>query len=256
MTQPRVIRSNEALRNLYNHLDKNDIVCGRIKFNQGEEPLLTDLVERGVRLIPSGTSQLLSKSKVFQTQILGEFLPPNSVAVFNQHGFMETISRFNQHGVDKVVLKLDRTNGGLGIHIFPEIESLYNHICCDNLQYPFVIQPHIQNARDIRVVIIGKYIEAYERLNQHNFRNNLHCGGEAKTFNLTDAQVKFCENVMKRGAFPYAHLDLILKEDGSFYLLEVNLRGGLRGAKLTGKEYLNKTNTIHEELLTHSLKQA
>jgi hypothetical protein len=31
--------------------------------------------------------------------------------------------------------------------------------------------------------------------------------------------------------------------------MEINLRGGLRGSRISGREYLNKIEMIHEKLL-------
>lgn len=250
---PRIVRSNQELKSCNAQLKKNDIICTRISLHRGEEPLLTDLVERGIKLIPSGTCQLLSKSKVLQVQLLGEFMVDYSIAVFNTHDLLEATTRYNRQNIEKVVLKQDRKNGGQGVHLFDNIESLYNHVSGGSFQYPLVVQPLITNGRDIRVIILGDYIEAYERSNPHNFRNNLHCGGIVKPYALSESQIGFCRNIMKRGSFPYAHLDLILIDEHDSRLMEINLRGGLRGAKLTGHEYIENTETLHEELLREYL---
>lgn len=250
---PRIIRSNHELRSSYSQLEKDDVICSRISLHPGEEGLLTDLVERGVHLIPSGTSQLLSKSKVLQVQMLGEFMIHHSLGVFTTHDLLAATTYFNKENINKVVLKLDRKNGGQGVFLFESIESLYNHVCGGIFQFPIVIQPLIPNARDIRVIIIGDYIEAYERSNPHNFRNNLHCGGAAQTYELTKSQTELCKKIMKRGAFPYAHLDLILFGETGCRLMEINLRGGLRGAKLIGREYETRTQAVHNDLLRQHL---
>jgi hypothetical protein len=54
---------------------------------------------------------------------------------------------------------------------------------------------------------------------------------------------------MQRGDFPYAHLDLIVTSDGHCHLMEINLRGGLKGAKISGKVYQEKLDMILENLL-------
>lgn len=255
MGKPRIVRSNKILKTCYSQLKKDDIICGRVKLCAGEEPLLTDLVERGIHLIPSGTCQLLSRSKVFQTQIFTDFLPKNSVAVFNFHDLLSTTTQYNQQNIGQVVLKMDRKDGGLGVHLFSNIESLYNHVSGGGFSFPFVVQPFMRSSRDIRIIIIGNYIEAYERTNPHNFRNNLHCGGVAAPFTLSKQQIDFCQTIMLRGSFPYAHLDLIIFENDDYNLLEINLKGGLRGALLTGKQYREKTEDIHETLLEAKLEE-
>ena len=54
---------------------------------------------------------------------------------------------------------------------------------------------------------------------------------------------------MERGRFSYAHLDLMLTRGGEYWLTEINLRGGLKGAKISGEVYRQKIETIHKQLL-------
>ena len=54
---------------------------------------------------------------------------------------------------------------------------------------------------------------------------------------------------MARGLFSYAHIDLLLSEKKECWLAEINLRGGLKGAQITGETYRKKIKTIHERLL-------
>jgi len=41
---------------------------------------------------------------------------------------------------------------------------------------------------------------------------------------------------MERGKFPYAHIDLLVTEDGHSYLSEIALNGGLKGARIRREE--------------------
>lgn len=247
--QPIIVRDNQTLFASYQQLKKDDIIVGRLRLKPGEEHLLTDLLARGVRLLPSATSQLASRSKVFQTRIFSKYLLPDTLAIYDAQTLLQVSSLYLQRGHHRVVLKHDRKNGGLGVHIFTSIEDLYNQVSVSTYPFPFIIQPFHPECRDIRVIIIGAYCEAYERSNPFNFRQNLHCGGVATPYSLSGRQMAFCLEVMERGAFPYAHLDLILMPDDGLHLLEINLRGGLRGAKITGQEYQGRIAAIHEEAL-------
>jgi ribosomal protein S6--L-glutamate ligase len=216
----------------------------------GEEHVLTDLLERGIHLIPSATSQLASRSKAFQVRVFSEFMLPGTLAIYDTHALLSASSVYQQQQYTKVILKCDRKNAGLGIHTFNDIEELYNCASAGFFTFPFVIQPRQYKSRDIRVIILGDYLEAYERINPYNFRNNLHCGGKAIPYVLSDQQHKFCLKAMQRGGFPYAHLDLMLTSEGDCRLTEINLRGGLKGAKISGGKYQEKLFAIHELLLT------
>ncbi len=235
-------------------LQADDIVCCRLRLKPQEEHLLLDLVERGVILIPSATSQLASRSKTFQARIFLPMMLPGTEAVYDIHGLLGVICRYERTATRPIILKHDRKNGGLGIHLFKDPEDIFTLAANSVLPFPFVLQPFIAESRDIRVIILGDYIEAYQRLNPDNFRNNLHCGGRAIRWELSKEQMALCKKVMLRGAFPYAHIDLMLTHDDTVYLTEINLRGGIRGAVISPQEYGKRIEDLHKGLLQKILE--
>lgn len=253
--RPAIIRDNQTLATCYQQLKKNDIICGRICLKPGEEHLLLDLLARGIHLIPSALSQLASRSKAFQARIFSDFMLPGTLPIYDNHALLNASSLYKQQQYTKVVLKCDRKNAGLGIYVFNDIEEISNQIHRGSFPFPFVIQPFQVDYRDIRVIVLGDYLEAYERVNPGNFKKNLHCGGKSIPYTLGDQQRILCEQVMRRGEFPYAHLDLMLKADGKSVLAEINLRGGLRGAKICAREYLGMLDRLHEQLLSKKTTQ-
>jgi len=248
--EPRIIRDNTTLFASYNELQSGDIVVGRVRLKPGEEHLLFDLDSRGIILIPSASAQLCSRSKVYQTRLLGSFMVPGTRAVYDIHDVMELVSAYGRQGVGRVVCKLDRANAGLGILLYSSIEDVYNQAILGTLPFPFAVQPFVEKARDVRVVLLGDYVEAYQRINTDNFRNNLHCGGQGKSWQLSSEQLNLCWQVMERAGFIYGHIDLLLRPDDKVFLNEINLRGGLRGAKIGQQEYLEAVASLHNQLLS------
>ena len=249
----RVIRDNKFFVECYEDLTSGDIVVGRVRLNHGEEHILLDLLGREITLVPSACSQLFSRSKVFQARILNRFMIPGTAAVYSMHDLMHIVSDYGSRKVVKVVCKLDRANAGMGILLYSSIEDIYSQAVLGTLSFPFVVQPYLEGCLDVRVVILGEYIEAYNRHNPHNFRHNLHCGGESSPWDLTDDQLELCREIMKRADFPYAHIDLLITSSGKSRLSEINLRGGLRGAKISQKDYLQAVETIQTDLLEQYL---
>ena len=248
-TAPRIIHTNADLFACYHELQAGDIVTCRLRLKFGEEHILLDLLERGIQLIPSATCQLASRSKCFQARLLRLFMIPHTVVIYDIHGLLKTVSLYGEHAIEQVVLKHDRKNAGLGIHLFQNIEDVYTQAANNILPYPFVLQPFIDNSRDLRVIIIDDFVEAYERINPHNFRNNLHCGGKPSAVELSDEQLQLCRTAMKRGSYPYAHLDLMITEKEETYLAEINLRGGMRGAVIDSRTYRLKIAEQERKLL-------
>lgn len=244
-----LIQDNETLFRRYHELRAGDIVVGRMRLRPGEEHLLLDLEARGVILIPSATAQLCSRSKVFQARVLDGFMVPWTAAAYDMHDMMRLVGEYGGLGVGRVVCKLDRANGGMGILLFPSIEDVYSQAALGSLRFPFVVQPFMEGGMDVRIVLLGEYIEAYRRHNPGNFRHNLHCGGKSTTWNAGGDELEICRQAMERAGFLYAHVDLLLAPDGGVYLNEINLRGGLRGAAIGQQDYLQAVDRIHSRLL-------
>lgn len=244
-----IIRDNSTLRKHYDTLREGDIVLGRLRLRDSEESLLLDLRERGIHLIPSGLAQLASRSKAFQATLFAPFMLPHTCAIHSLHDLISAISDYHKNSITAVVTKLDRRNAGMGVFFWQSIEEVFTHASLGNLPFPFVLQPFEPECRDIRVVFLDHYTEAYWRHNPYNFRNNLHHGGQSKECFLSEEQLELCRQVMKRGRFPYAHLDLFITREGKSYLGEINLRGGIRGAKISPGEYQSKVEAIHQKLL-------
>jgi len=251
--RPRIITDNRSLFQHYEELSPGDIICCRIRLRPDEEHLLLDLSSRGVIGIPSFLSQLCSRSKLFQTRLFASAMLPGTRAVYTIHDLTNIL---NEYGEDKrtgVIVKLEGKNAGTGVLKFPSIEDVYSQSTLKNLHFPYVVQPFAEMIRDIRVIVIGDYHEAYERSNPHSFRNNLHCGGNAQPVDLTDEQRALCQSIMSRGNFPYGHIDLMIDPDGIGYLGEINLRGGLRGARIAAAEYQRRVKEVEAELLRQLL---
>lgn len=244
-----VIKDNSTLRAQYDSLRAGDIFVGRLCLKPSEEAVLLDLTERGVCLIPSGLAQLASRSKALQAKIFGSFMVPHSRPIHGLHDLIETISNYQQHSITRVVTKHDRRNAGMGIHLWESIEAVFAQASFNNIPLPFVVQPFMPDSQDIRVIVLDDYIEAYQRHNPNNFRNNLHHGGTSKPHQLSDEQLEICRQVIKRGRFPYGHIDILVTAEGESYLGEINLRGGIRGAKITPEEYQQRVDAIHQRLL-------
>lgn len=245
----RVITENSFIAAHYEELTPEDIIVGRLRLYPGEEHVLLDLQSRGITLIPSASAQLCSRSKVFQARILKRFMIPGTEPVYSMHDMVRLVSEYGRQDFGKVVCKLDRANGGLGILLYSSIEEVYSQAALGVLRFPFMVQPFIDGCRDIRVVFLGEYIEAYTRFNPDNFRHNLHCGGKSTPWEMDDRQVRFCRDVMERADFPYACLDFMITATGEFWLNEINLRGGLRGAKISQKDYQLAVENVHADLL-------
>jgi glutathione synthase/RimK-type ligase-like ATP-grasp enzyme len=244
----RLIRSVTDFRRDYRQLTAGDLVLGVLPVRPGEEIKLLDLAGRGVSFFPAVLSQFLSRSKAAQAEVLGDFMLPGT---FVAYSLADLARRLPELPAGKpVVAKRDRGHLGLGVSLWPDLETLYNLASLQGLTYPLVVQPFLADARDLRVVLVGDYVEAYERLNPHSFRKNLFQKGSSRPFTLTPELQDFCRRVLARGEFPYAILDLLLDPAGARpYLLEISFKGGLTGARLSQAEFRRQVAAVEEEFV-------
>jgi len=242
----RIFTSNDEFFARFAELGPGDHFVGRLRFRPGEEVLAVDLVQRGVQFYPSLLSQLLSRSKVLQARILSTWMVPGTTVIYDVHDLHRAMIRAGEEGREGAwITKLDRRDAGLGIHRWRSIEDVLNAASFGSLAFPFVLQPFLPQFTDIRIVVIGDYREAYQRINSANFRSNLHFGGRSRAASLTDEMLAICRAVMERGGFPYGHIDLLRTPEGDIYLSEINLRGGLRGARIDARNYAERIARLH-----------
>ncbi len=242
-----LIRRITDFRRHYQRLQPGDAVIGPLALKPGEELKLLDLMDRGVVFFPSALAQILSRSKVAQAEVLAEFMVPGVFVAYALPDLSARLADFQSRGLGAVVTKRDQAHLGLGVGLWPSLEVLYSLAGLQGLPYPLVVQPFLPEARDLRVVVMAAYVEAYERENPYSFRKNLYQGGSSKPASLDPDQVLFCRRVMARGKFPYAILDLLVSPQGQLYLSEISLKGGLTGARLTQAEFRQGVAALEED---------
>jgi ribosomal protein S6--L-glutamate ligase len=227
-----ILRGNRELDRHYAQLQPGDVFIGRIVAGPLRHAFLIDLLERGVHCLPSPLSQCLHGSKIAQAQLLGDWMIPHTRVIRRRSQLLEALNLFNREAVGPVVTKQETMHCGHGVRRWENIEMLYNMAAYVESNYPFVLQPFLPQFTDVRVVVVDDYIEAYSRYNPDNFRMNLAVGGVSRPWTLTSEQETFCRDIMQRGRFPFAHLDLSILEDGTLYLAEITLEGGIKGARI------------------------
>lgn len=241
---------SKQIKENYHNLGSGDIIVGEITAAHKNAVLLIDLMQRGVTSIPSALSQLLSRSKIAQVDILGQFMHPLTVAVKRRKDLLTAMNNYSAHGMEgPVVTKEEHMHCGHGVRKWDHIEALYSYMGLEKERYPFVLQPLVKQFVDVRVILIGDYVEAYARSNPNNFRGNLSGGGNDEPYELTPEQVRFCHKVIERGRFPFAHLDLQIMFDGSTYIFEVALNGGIQGSRLNRAEIDKRKKKRIDELI-------
>jgi ribosomal protein S6--L-glutamate ligase len=244
-----IISSAKELMARYNEVGQGDIFVGKLGTGGLKSLLLIDLLERGVRCVPSPLSQIISGSKVVQALLLNKWMLPNTLVISRRKNLIDAISRYNRLEIQSVITKEDRMHCGFGIRKWDSVETLYSFISMSESSYPFILQPFMENFTDIRVVVAGDYIEAYTRHNPDNFRMNMAAGGSSNPFALDEEKEKLCRAIMDRGRFPFAHIDILIDSDGKYYLSEIALDGGIKGADIGRVELDKKKQEVIDSII-------
>jgi ribosomal protein S6--L-glutamate ligase len=243
-----IVKSNRELKSLYHELSGRDVFIGNLSLKHLKQPLLIDMLERGIRCLPSALSQILNSSKVAQAFILREWMLPFTFAILRRTDLIEAANVFNTHHFGSVVTKQDSMHCGHGIRRWESIETFYSFMALSESAYPFVVQPFQEKFTDVRVIFVGDYVEAYSRYNPYNFRVNLALHGSGSPYQLNAELEAFCRSAMQRGKFPFAHLDLMILENGKCYLSEIALNGGIKGSRIDRQELDQKKQALLERL--------
>jgi glutathione synthase/RimK-type ligase-like ATP-grasp enzyme len=248
-----IIRSSKELKERYHNLDSGDIFLGMLTFKHLKQSVLIDLLERGVLCFPSALSQTLNHSKAAQVIVLKKWMLPHTFVITRRVDLIDIINKYNRLGIASVVTKEDSLHCGYGIRKWDTIETVYSFMAFSESSYPFVIQPFLEKFTDVRVIVAGDYAEAYARHNPNNFRMNVSMGGKNYPYEVGKDMEEFCRVIMDQGKFPYAHLDLLITDSGEYYLSEIALNGGIKGARIGRKELDQKKHEVIENLAAISL---
>lgn len=243
-----IIRSSRELKERYQDLCSGDIFLGILTYKHIKKSILIDLMERGISCFPSPLSQVLNHSKVTQAVVLKDWMLPHTCVITRRMDLIEAINTYNRLGIAPVVTKEDRMHCGHGVRKWDTLETLYSFMALSDGAYPFVIQPFLDTFTDVRVIIAKDYTEAYVRRNPNNFRMNISMGGKNHPHEMSTDLLNFCRTAMARGKFPYAHLDVQISDNGTYYLSEIALNGGTKGAKIDRMKLDKKKQEVLEHL--------
>lgn len=231
-----VITRYSQLMQIYHELGPGDVYIGQIPGTHLRSAILSDLTARGVGLFPCAAAQMISGSKTAQAFFLMQWMVPNTRVVARRKELLDALGYYAQSGITAAITKQEHMHCGHGVRLWNDLEIMYSCLSLQEKSYPFVLQPFMQVISDLRIVMVGQYIEAYARRNDTGFRMNLAAGGSSQVCHLSDKQLAFCRQIMARAQMPYAHIDLIVTAEGHTYLSEISLHGGLHGAQISKPE--------------------
>lgn len=123
-----------------------------------------------------------------------------------------------------LIVKKSNSKGGRDIYKIDDRVNLDN--VCNKLNgSKFLFQEFISInvGKDIRVVVVGgKVVGSFMRVNENDFRSNISLGGKAIPFEITKKYKKVAEKVSKIMKLDYCSVDFFFNEDEEPLICEVN----------------------------------
>ncbi len=123
-----------------------------------------------------------------------------------------------------IIAKTTDGSQGSGVYLCNSLEEVSKVF--DSTQHNFLLlQKYIQNDGDIRVFVIGTdVIGAIKRSSSstEEFKNNISLGGTAEVYTLSDTEKKLALNAAHALQYEIAGVDLIIEENDTVKIMEVN----------------------------------
>lgn len=157
----------------------------------------------------------------------------------NKKNITEEFKKYSENSLGyPLIIKKSNSKGGRDIYKIDNRKNL-DDICNKLNGNNYILQEFISinQGKDIRVVVIGgKVVGSFMRVNENDFRSNISLGGKAIKYEISNEYKKVAEKVAKILKLDYCSVDFFFTEDKSPVICEVNADPALCDIdELTGK---------------------
>jgi len=189
----------------------------------------------GKRIFPSLQTYLFAQDKIKQTALFSLLnIPHPRTRVFYGKRQRADVPIYFSY---PFVAKIPRGSAmGRGVFLIRGDEDLQVYFNLTTVAY---LQEYLPSDRDIRVVVIGKKIvHAYWRTSPDgDFRSNVAVGGSVCLDKVPDAALQLAVETARHCQWNDVGMD-ILPHEGSYYVLEANMKYGREGFRKAGIDYI------------------
>ena len=110
-----IVTRFSQLTQSYHGLGPGDVFVGRVSASHLKATLLADLTDRGVRLLPSDTAQLLNGSKIDQAFVPASWMVPHTLAITRRNTLLDALTQYQRAGITTAITRSDRLHCGQGV---------------------------------------------------------------------------------------------------------------------------------------------
>lgn len=221
-------------RSLCTNWDLSDTVCLNREISADKALLVAESLERdGVRCVNTARGQRLGNDKWLTHLELeqGGFAAARTVCVVDASRMGDATTAV---GGEEFVLKHRHGSWGRNVARARAKEDALTYF--DLLTRTggvgsdvVLVQEFIGDAVDLRIIVVGgRAVGCMERSSQ-GWRRNAALGAQCKAFNAPMEVIDAAEGAAKCIGLDVCGVDVLLREDGSFVVLEINPRVEFRG---------------------------
>lgn len=177
--------------------------------------------------IKNADDKLLSFQKIAES-IEGIRLPKTMLVT--PHTEASLVSQLFSYPLVMKVIHGSKGKGVVLVNSEKELDNIINMITSGDLADQVLIQECIVNSsgRDLRIIISsGKYVKAFVRQNEENFRSNLAKGGHILEYEPSESLIQTAEEIAKLLKINMGSVDFLFGEDDTFYFCEANAMPGV-----------------------------
>lgn len=223
-----------------------DIVIIRGIFN-AVKPIamfINGLRKKGVKVFDNNfTHHIYSINKIADIMKLAQADVPIPDS-FHLNSFDKFISSAEKVGYP-IICKLTRTGKGAGIYKFDDSASFQAFV--NTLQEreaepkSYMIQKFVPYVHDLRILIIGEEMYCMKRIpGEGEFRANFSLGGSVELFDLDEPGKELAKKALHAVDLQIGGVDMLITEDNTRYILEVNHTAGFIGMELATSTNIGK----------------
>lgn len=214
------------------------------KFIKEISPIIEDARKNGVRVFDNNlTDHHYVINKVVDEIKLGVagILTPKTI---HSRGF-ENLPILAEKIGYPLIFKNTNRGKGIGVYKFDSKDQLTAKIKelegLNKKARGFLVQQLINYKHDLRVLVVGDSFFTMERIpKQGEFRANFSLGGSVRPFNLNEETKQLATKAVRAFGLSIAGVDVLIDDQGTNYILEVNHTPGFVGMEKALGENIGK----------------
>lgn len=214
-----------------------------VLFNKSSIGFITQLEDDGYRMYNSKNAMMTAEDKYLSAVKFSKYnIPSPKTEVINNIEQLDSIMK-NLDDKYPVICKLLASTQGIGVFKCDSKDSLKSTLQTIwklNSNEDILLQEMIKSVSDYRIhVINGEVVGGLERVQNNDFRSNVHLDATVKPLKINDEVARIAKLAAEAIGGYWVGVDIIPDKDNNYYVLEINTSPGTEGITKAGVDIVN-----------------